>query len=334
MPKLINSTEELREYLPVSVSLNFEDVAPKLAMVEREVIQRKVGMPIYAHLLENNTEPQEANLHGLLSEATAHLGLMHYLGFGHAQINSAGIQIVTDENHKTAFEWQVEGLRDECSRQGWSALESALEYLDNLPTQDPGTLRTLWEVTDTYLDAQKTLISTLRQFQQWVHLGESRVLFHKLIPSLRYVEEERIVPAIGQAMYDLILGRQSETDPAQKSRLSRLYRHCARAMAFATVAEGFEDTMLVLSDNGPLIIDAIQSRLTKAKSTASEEMVARMAKAYKQKAAGAITDMLAFCQKNTDHFPEYALSENYIPEGEDRTDHIPRNDPDAGIAFF
>ena len=94
------------------------------------------------------------------------------------------------------------------------------------------------------------------------------------------------------------------------------------------------DTLLVLSDNGPLVIDGIQSRLSKSKTTAPEELVQGIAKTYAQRAAGAMTDLLAFCQQHADILTEYLTSANYIPEDEDRTDHIPRNDPDAGVAFF
>jgi hypothetical protein len=331
MAKLINSTEELKQYIPVSVALTFADIDPKLRLVEREVIIRKFGKDIFQHVIQPGASEQAEELHSLLAEATAHLGLMHYIGFSHAQINSAGIQIATDDHNKAAFEWQIEAIRDECSSQGWAALESALEYMESLPE---GELLDLWKATDTYISSKHTLIPTLRHFQRWASLGNSRVLFNKLLPILRYIEEERIAPAIGQELYNKVIAYAEEEDPAQKARLTTLHRHSSRALAFATIGDGFVDTMLVLSDNGPLVIDAIQSRLSKSKATAPEDLLMAISKKFASQAEGALTDMLAFCQANVDHFPEYKNTVNYIPEDEDRTDHIPRNDPDAGIAFF
>lgn len=329
---LINNITELKQYIPVSLQLDFSDIHPKVIMVERDIIKKKFSKEIYAHLLnEGQTgNSPEADLLQLLSEATAHLALLEYISFGQVNLDSSGIHIHSTENTKTAFEWQVSELKDSLSKQGWSAIESALELMETLPT---GDLKTLWEATNTYQAAQSSLISTLRQFQRFVHLGDSRVLFHKLLPTLHYQQEEVISEAVGPDFWQKILSYSSEEDSAQKARLNTAHIKASRALAFATVGEGFMDTMLILSDNGPLILDGLQSRITTSKATAPQELVQQIAASYAKKADGALTELLEYCQEQAVHFPEYTLSSNYISD-ENQETHIARNDPDAGLVFL
>ncbi|AWW31833.1 hypothetical protein DN752_17790 [Echinicola strongylocentroti] len=326
---LINSTEELKEYIPASIALGFDDIKPKIRLVEREVIKRIFSSAIYDRATNAGAADNDRALKELLSEAVAHLALLQYIDMGQVLISSSGIQIASNENTKTAFEWQIDGLKKQCSLQGWGAVESALAFMETLPE---GDLLTAWEETDTYKDSQMSVLSTLKQFEQYVSLHHSRVLFNKLLPTMTD-QQEKVKAALGDSLWTKVVGYSSEEDSAQKTRLLRVYKKCGKALAYFTVAEGFVDTMLVLSDNGPLVIEAMQSRMPKAVKTAPEDLVKFIAENYRGKANGVITDLLAYLQENIEHFPEFKDSENYIDD-EDQTDHIARNDPDWGLAFF
>src|SRR5690606_38717245 len=112
--------------------LAWADIEPKVRMVERDIIRKQFSKAIYDHIQQLTADGTAAELRELLSEATAHLALLHYIGFGQVQISSSGIQIASDANLKTAFEWQITDLRRECSLQGWNAIESALELMETL----------------------------------------------------------------------------------------------------------------------------------------------------------------------------------------------------------
>lgn len=328
---LINSLAELKEYLPASVLLAWADIEPKVRMVERDIIRKQFSKAIYDHVQALDAGEQAQELRELLSEATAHLALLHYIGFGQVHITSSGIQIESNQNLKTAFEWQITDLRRECSLQGWNAIESALEIMETLTE---GDLLDLWKLTPAYLASRSALIPSLREFQKYVHLGDSRVLFNKLLPTLTEQQESRFQLALGPAMW-LRLGDYDnpDVDASIRIRIAHVRKMCARALAYATIGEGFVNTMLVLTDNGPMVIDGMQSRLTEAKKTAPEEFVAAIAAQYAAKASGAITAIFAYLQQNVAHFPEYKDSDNYIDD-DTIDDHLFRNDPDWGIVFF
>jgi hypothetical protein len=327
---LINSTAELKEFLPASVALDFRDIRPKIRLVERETIIRVFSKAIYDSVQSGGLNGDRKLLQELLSEATAHLALLHYLSFGQVQISSAGVQIASNENLKTAFEWQIDELKTECSKQGWAAIESALELLEK--TSDE-SLSAMWKESDSYLESKDNLVSNLRQFEKFVNINHSRVLFNKLVPVIADQQNEVIMPCIGDSLASKILNRSTEEEETRKKVLEKAYTLAAKALTFHAMARGFLDTLLVLSDNGPMVLDGMQSRMPKAIKSAPTELVQIIAENYKTRAAGALRELVEFCQSNVNVIPEFKESSNYISE-EDQLDHIPRNDPDWGIAFF
>ena len=328
---LISNITELRDHIPASVTLNFADIRPKIRQVEREIIIRIFSQAIYDRLttLETPTAEDTA-LKQLLAEAVALLALLEYIPIGQLQFDSSGIRIASNENMKTAFEWQIDELKSTCSRQGWSAIESALSYCESLPA---GALKTLWIATDTYTSSQENLITNLRQFETFAHLQGSRVMFNKLIPTIADQQEEVVVPAIGQALFEAILAKESESDEPKKEALTKAHKLASKALAYLTLGVGFQDSMLILSDNGPLVIEAMQSRLAKAVKTAPESLISAIATTYRSRGAAAMKELIDYCQSNSSVLTEYQESPNFISDA-DQTDHIPRNDPNWGIAFF
>lgn len=328
---LINTIEEFKEFIPASVTLDFNDIKPKIRLVEREIVKRIFSPAIYARITPSTgLTDQDTELKSLISEAVAHLALLHYLSFGQVQISSAGIQIVSTAEMKQAFEWQIKELKKECSVQGWSAVESALEYLAALTE---GELFDVWEETPFYLESKTHLISTLRQFEKYSSLGHSRVLFNKLLPILIDQEQTIIKDSLGSALWTIVLTPAEGTTPEKLAILTKVKDQASKALVFQTLGRGFEDTLMILSDNGPLVIEAMQSRNTDAVKAAPKDVVEAMALRYQTKASGAITDLLAYCQSVSDVLTEYQSSPNFITDA-DQTDHIPRNDEDWGIAFF
>jgi len=328
---LINTTADLKNYIPASVTLNFQDIRPKLRLVEREIIKRIFSKAIYLRLEALGAPTgQDAELKDLLSEAVAHLALLEYLPFGQVQIDSAGVRIATNENMKTAFEWQIDNLKTECSKQGWNAIEAALELCESL---EDGELKTVWIASITYTTSKAQLLPTLRKFEHFANLGHSRVLFTKLIPTLTDIQDEVILPAIGQSLFDKILSFDTESDAPKKTLLKQAYKLASKALAFGTIGRAFLDTMLILSDNGPLIIDGLQSRQPKSVKTAPTELVLLIAQNATNRASGALAELVEYCQLHADVLTEYKESSNFISEA-DQTNHIPRNDPKWGIAFL
>jgi hypothetical protein len=326
---LINNINELKEHIPASVTLAFDDIKPKIRMVEREIIRKIFSPELYTRLTKSEgATDHDEELRLILSEAVAHLALMNYLAFGQVNIDSSGVHIASTENMKTAFEWQINELKNQCSLQGWQAVESGLEYLDSLKE---GDVYELWKATDTFAQAKANLLPSLRAFEKYTSLHHSRVMYNKLVPTLTEQQDEVIIPSLGKPLWDAMLTIPEES--TRKDVLNKARTLTGRTLAFLTMARGFEDTLLILSDNGPLIIEGLQSRTTDAKLSAPPEVVNAMAMRYDAKAKGSMTELLAFLQANVDVLTEYRESPNFISDA-DQTNHIPRNSPDWGMVFL
>jgi hypothetical protein len=331
MPMLINTTAEFKEFIPASVTLDFKDIKPKIRLVEREIIKKIFSPAIYTRVTtESGSTAEDQELKLLLSEAVAHLALDRYMVFGQVQISSAGIQIVSTNEMKQAFEWQIKSLKAECSLQGWSAIESALQLLESLTA---GELFDAWKVTPFYLSQAQSLITTLRQFEKYSSLGGSRVLFNKLLPVLTDQQTDVIAPALGSALWEKILSPPQDATAEKRNLLAQAKDRAAKALVFLTLGRGFEDTLMILSDNGPMVIEAMQSRNTDAVKAAPKEIVEAMARRYQSKGEATLGQLLEFCQTHSDVLTEYQSSPNFISAA-DQTDHIPRNDPKSGIIFL
>jgi len=322
---LINNIATLKEFLPAAVTLDFADIRQQVRITEREIIKPYFGKPVYD--LVNTSEPTQeaAELKELMQEATAYLALAAYLPFGTTQISSAGIQIASNDNMKTAFEWQTAQLKTEAAKTGWMAIESGLEFLSRANGE---ALKTAWQQSQYFEQASKYLLPNLKAFQKFVFLSNSHTTFKKILPVLIDVQEEIIAQAISPGL----LAKLIHSSP-ENAVLNSAANKAKKALAYFAMSMSFSDSMLILSDSGQLVIKAMSKDVSEAKTTAPEKLVERIAESYRTKADGALTELCRFCQENIADLPEYVESSNYTEEM-DGQEHIARNNPNHGIAFF
>lgn len=314
---LIETTDQLRDHIPASYGLDIDDLRPKLKMVEREVIIKHFPLQLYELVHDGGENDAQEALRDLLAEAVAHLALYHHIDVGQVQISSSGIHINSTDTSKTAFEWQISNLKKSALRQGWQAVESAFLLLNS--TED-AELKQIWEQSATYLALKNSLLPTLEVFQQFVSLDNSFMMFKKLSPLMREIQEEFITDLLGIDLLEKLLDA-----PAGKYR--EVLTRSRRVLAYKAMAMGMVNTMLVMSDNGPLIIEGLTNLVVSNKRTVPIETASIIADNYRKRAATATKDLLAFCQKNVKALPEFAISENYVEPGES---HLPDNDPEWG----
>jgi hypothetical protein len=319
---LINSNQGLKNYIPASVTLDYEDIRPKIQLVEREILNRIFSKSLILAVSSHAASDTMIELREILEEAEAHLALLEYIPFGQLQFDSAGIRMAVNENFKSAYEWQIHDLKEICSRQGWGAVESALLFLESTDDEE---LLALWQATDTFQKSQEALLGSLADFQKFVNINNSRVLFNKFIPIINDVQEDIIEPAIGTELFTKCISSSEGLYP-------RIKKMACRALAYHTASIGFMDSLLILSDNGPLVIDGL--KLKSDKKTAPAQLVAIIAENYKSRAEASLRDLVEFCQANVDLLPEFKSSLNFIEDVSTDNTHIPRNDESWGGVFF
>jgi hypothetical protein len=129
--------------------------------------------------------------------AVANFAFMDYIPEGQLNISEKGIRIVTSDEMKTAFEWQIDGLRQKYKRSGYMAVENMLQHLaDNLSKY------TSWRDSEQHKVMMGLIIWSSKDFNKYFNIAESRVVFRELIPAIKKAEEFYIKQTLGTTYFD------------------------------------------------------------------------------------------------------------------------------------
>jgi hypothetical protein len=115
-------------------------------------------------------------------------------------ITDAGIQIVTDETHKTAFQWQIEAIKSSWLNKAYLFSDVVLVYLESHMAYYPS-----WVSSDSFTERMDTLLYTTRLFNDAFHIKNSRRLFLALKPIIRSIESKYVAYTLSQEYYDSLL---------------------------------------------------------------------------------------------------------------------------------
>jgi hypothetical protein len=115
-------------------------------------------------------------------------------------ITDAGIQIITDETHKQAFQWQVEAAKSSWLNKAYLFSDALLSFLESHKTDYPS-----WVSSDSFTEIMDSLLYTTRLFDDAFNIRKSRRLFLALKPIIRSIESRYAAYTLSQKYYDSLL---------------------------------------------------------------------------------------------------------------------------------
>jgi hypothetical protein len=244
MDNFITTLDQLTAHLKVNLSFSVENLLPDLALVQDQDVRPLLGDELLADLLAKQTantlSEGEKTLIFVLQGALANLALVEYLPLAQVQISDGGIHIYSDAAKKTAFEWQIRELRGAFVRKGYNFLERALALLN------AGADFAAWRATDVGAAARQYLISSAAAFSEWCNIGNSRLVYNALLPTLRKVEAFDVAPVLGPEFFDELKTQTAAgTLTAENRRVLSMY--LAPALASLTVAKAVPELGLGLN---------------------------------------------------------------------------------------
>lgn len=200
---LLNSTEELRNYVDVVPDFDFSRALLFIRRVERKYIVPLIGRETYNLLLDRNiTDTDILLVKEIVAEASANLAF--YVGF--AQLNifvGAGGFLQSDFEQVKQSDWA--GKRDlqrSYATTGFDALEETLklleEYLDKFPE---------WRTSPAFTLFDEHFNRSATEFTKRVEISGSRRTFLALKPTLRQIKEQYFLPILGENIITLIKTR-------------------------------------------------------------------------------------------------------------------------------
>lgn len=185
---ILETTEDLKKYVTVSQSFQFEDFEPYITKSINAYTRKYVGS-LHVFLKDEVNAPDihfeiknEAREH--LRNAIANFGMFIYFPFLSVMIDSSGATVVNTDQRKSTEWWQNKDMRRELLRSGHEAMDYLLEILEQNPDVFPD-----W-TTEFGTINKKLLVHNTATFNEYYHIFNSRQTFLALQPSIRQVEDQ------------------------------------------------------------------------------------------------------------------------------------------------
>ncbi|MGX5854511.1 DUF6712 family protein [Dyadobacter jiangsuensis] len=247
---LFKTQDELTEVLPNTKMLMLEKLEPYFEEVADSVLAVHIGQTLYDRIQKKYTDdgefsdPEKALLRRLRM-ITAKLALAAYLPIGEVHIGDDGITTVGKGEQRTAaYDQQITRLTESLTAQAYDSLERLLTWL-----QSPANLVEFPEYasSEAYIRQQRGLIRRAIDFSDIYPIAGSRLTFQAIHPELLNVEEDKLLPLIGSAQYNIIKGTGTLSD-----EYASLKRAAQKAVVFQAVANVIQLQQNIQLDAGGL----------------------------------------------------------------------------------
>lgn len=204
MANLINSTDDLRQYLDVNKHFDFSKILIYIKRVERKYVQRLVGHDQYLALCqETATDGIVFEVRELFREAVANYALVMHLPILNSKVTNSGTR--TSENEQSrASDWkEVRDLMRTCLAAANEAVDEALELME-----DNADSFSAWVDTSAYTVFSEMFVKHTRTFNDYFFINNSRVTFLALRPIMKEIQERYLRPVLKEC-YEGLLGANS-----------------------------------------------------------------------------------------------------------------------------
>lgn len=310
---LITTLDEFRAGVPVNVTSSIELLLAPVATAERRHIVPVLGRDQYDELLAAYGAGQlsagQAELLRLVQVATANLAYAPYVTIAQLQIDSQGIRIASDENNKTAFQWQIDDLREYLYETGYAALEEVLGYLDAHKGDFPK-----WATSTAYTYNKQLLLNNAADFDRYYSIGGSRRTFLALLAIISREEVFTLEPVLS-AEFCAALRAEIQTGTVSAASQAAL-RLLHPALANFTAAEAMDELSIDLSSGGLVVKElAVGGANQRTKRQAPSDLLALKRDKARENGRLYLRQLLALlnAQASATVYPEFFASAAYVP---------------------
>lgn len=245
--------DEIKLYLPVSVATKFDTLRPILQVVGREFMRPVLGPDMYDELLEYYEElvptedDAELPMNKLLKLAqSAEIHLAYWYGYDvlSVTISEGGARRMETDKQKGLYKYQEDNLKQYFKNAGFNGLDSMLEYLDGEDKDNFGK----YQESDAALELKKLFIPKTDIFNTLYYIGSSRLVFMRMIPFMKIVEDQKIKPVLGTTNYDFIKSEMVKAEP--DSKVAAILPYIQQPLVYFASAMLMQETGADLSDKG------------------------------------------------------------------------------------
>jgi hypothetical protein len=315
---LFKTIDEIKEFWPVPVSDNIANVKPFIVQAERDYIIPAISQAQYTTLSNayNVITPSlSPALTKLLEKVQAALALYAYylwIPSGQLQISDSGIRIATNENLKTAFQWQIDDLQRSVIKQAGSAMEDLLAFMEQNKADYAG-----WSGSSAYTEFKDCFIPSAIVFTNcYSALGYSRLNFLAIRSHMKKVQETTIQAELSPEFYAVLKNQNTTNTLSDKNKL--LIPYIQKAIANLTMANAFTTLAVTINENGILNFNNTGNReAINAKQPSAPSMISKLELQAQKDGETYIQILKDFLKANITDYPVYASSTAYNSETTD-----------------
>jgi len=243
---------EIRQYLPVSVSVDFANILPFISQAEVTYIRPLLGDPLYTLLTEFYTlETEPAGIGGHTSDyrelltrvqrALMNLSYFDGLNFLNTSMTDSGFRREESEGSKTLYKYQEEALKSQLRNNGFNALDEVLSFLESRPEAFP-----LFAGSPLYSLRKASFIPSTDTLNSIIDIGGSRLVFLRISRFIDTAEEFEIRPLLGKNLYEKVKTNLSADNPEQ--RLATLVPMIRKALAYLAYGQSISELGIEVTD--------------------------------------------------------------------------------------
>ena len=245
---ILSTSEELNALLPANVSTSPERLLTLMEQTERTHIVPLLGKPLYdavcqeyEKLHHGQAEDEEGNLmdaNNLVSTESDHLGFKYtpmqqlirllqvplvYMtladntGILSVSLNDGGMNMVSAEDYGSAKKDDREAFSRDCFRNAHKGMEQVLLFLEEDAHSDEPVFLEQWSQSPTFYLQYGLLVPTATKFNQFVPIDNSRETYLSLVQRIRFVQDHKIRPELGDMLTDAII-QYAAFGPQEKDR--------------------------------------------------------------------------------------------------------------------
>lgn len=245
--------EEIRNFISVSSSADFNTIAPHILNAERDYLVPVIGQAMYDELQEfydselsstgSGVQESTEQLLRLCQSAVIHIA--YWIGFDllNIYLSDSGFKRTESDGVKGLYKYQEENLKNYFRTNGFNGLDTVLQYLEN-NIADFGEFKSATACTIF----RAAFIPKTDIFDSIVSINKSRLTFLRMKPHMQLIEDTEIITLLGAVAYAYVKTEMVKDTPDNK--VVALLPYLRKPIAFLASAMLMEESGADLLDNG------------------------------------------------------------------------------------
>jgi len=260
---LFKSTPEIMAVnSSASSNINFASIRPKVEQAATSYLLPRVGRQLLSHIAtaysgSTPLNPAQLQVLTLMQKVVAAWALWHYVPVSEVSLTDGGAFRNETETSKTAYQNQVNNLRDELMAEAYSHEENLLSHLYSLKPENPvaepeagseAYLYNLFANSAEYTRYNQLFITGPADLQQQYHTAQPGRNYHAIRPLLYDVQQlimpHIVSPQLYKRMLQLAQAKNSPTQPTELELWPQLIEMVKKYLTYTTLHRGIASKAL------------------------------------------------------------------------------------------